>query len=402
MSSVFISAYTFFMPEKRLLIVVKKYLDDTITPDELAFLFEWINSGQKDEEVERLLSEVMAEPVSAESSSAYAAESDKGEVLEKLLGQIAETEEPARTGMRRSLLVWLSAAAILVLIIGGGSLFLYRAHQPEALVQPKGFDAPPGVNGATLTLSSGATVSLDPGAPDQLPGQQGDAKLSRKGSKLVYEAGGNDEGAVVYNTLQTARGRQYSVRLSDGTSVWLNAGSSIRFPVHFEGNKREVDVTGEVYFDVAQDKARPFMVRSGNAEVTVLGTRFDVMNYTDENKAEITLLEGSVKVSGLLLSPGKQARIDRQTGDGVIGDVDGDRVIAWTRGQLDLNNGDFGAFMRQVSRWYDVDVVFRGTPRDVHIGGILHRDVNLSVVLGYLSENGIHYETEGKTITILP
>jgi ferric-dicitrate binding protein FerR (iron transport regulator) len=129
------------------------------------------------------------------------------------------------------------------------------------------------------------------------------------------------------------------------------------------------------------------------------------MSYSDEPGTEVTLLQGSVRVStgaqNTLLTPGRQAVVDHP---GVMHtrEADGNRVIAWTRGQLDLNNGDFGALMRQISRWYDVDVVFKGKPQDVHIGGLLHRDVHLNVVLQYLSDNGIRYRAEGKTITILP
>ena len=149
----------------------------------------------------------------------------------------------------------------------------------------------------------------------------------------------------------------------------------------------------------------PFVVQTGNTSVTVIGTRFDVINYSDEPDSKVALLQGSVKVGNgvksLVLSPGVQAEIDRASGRLAESPLDGERVIAWTKNLLDLNNADFGALMRQIGRWYDMDIVFRNTAPRFHFRGILHRDVNLSAILDYLSESGVKYTIQGKTITII-
>ncbi len=150
----------------------------------------------------------------------------------------------------------------------------------------------------------------------------------------------------------------------------------------------------------------PFIVVAGNTMIDVLGTHFDVMDYNDENNSNITLIEGSVKIihgaRQVLLTPGRQASIERASGEISDQTVDVDPVIAWTKGQLSLDNLDLPALMRQISRWYDVDVAFQGKIPDLHIGGLIDRDVYLSTVLGFLEANGMHYKIEGKTITILP
>ncbi|WP_162852571.1 FecR family protein [Dinghuibacter silviterrae] len=389
------------MSENRLLEVFKHYLDDTISPEELAFLFEWMKGKGFEGDLDEVLTAAFANPALAEPG----APEDKEEVWAALADRMREERRPF---IRRWLVTSLSAAAAVLLVGGyllwhkGSPALAPQAQTPAAATTApaKAFDAPPGIKGATLTLANGSVVSLDPGAADHLPDQQGSARLSRNGHQLVYAAGAT--GAALYNLLKTARGREYTLVLSDGTKAWLNAGSSIRFPVQFEGNRREVEVTGEVYFEVATEKDKPFVVRSGGVETTVLGTHFDVMSYSDEPRTEVTLLQGSVRVNGTLLTPGEQANVSRETGALVKADADGKRVTAWTRGLLDLDNGDFGALMRQISRWYDVDVVFEGMPKGVHIGGLVHRDVRLSMLLGYLADNGVHYKTEGKTITILP
>ncbi|HMI61382.1 MAG TPA: FecR domain-containing protein, partial [Puia sp.] len=202
------------------------------------------------------------------------------------------------------------------------------------------------------------------------------------------------------------RGREFELVLADGTRVTLNAASTIRFPTTFTGSERRVEVSGEAYFEVTHNEKMPFIVKLNSTEIAVLGTHFDVSDYSDENNVSATLLEGSVKVSNgpqnTLLAPGEQAKLDRTTSVLSRKKVDVDEVVAWTKGRLSFNNSDLPRLMRQISRWYDVDVIFGGNIPNVRIGGFLHRDVNLSTILDYLADNGVHYRTEGKTITILP
>ena len=406
-------------------------------------MVHWIRSGQADHLMDKALAAALAD----QSMAASGTEREKELVLSQLLAQIAadqvhnashadqpeeaahaeapQTHEGPRT--RRLFSPWMMAAASLILLLALGYWYFTQETTQPAKTPVKAvasiITAHPGTTGAILTLADGSQVDLD-SAGAVLPETQGNTRLSRKNNELVY-AGDNATAQAsaqttaqanaqanaaaeppVYNTLVTPRGREYSIVLSDGTKVWLNAGSSIRYPVKFDTKRRDVAITGEAYLEVAKDKNRPFVVQSANTSVKVLGTKFDVTNYEDEQKTSVTLLEGSVSVGNgtndLLLTPGHQAQIAHAGGTMTTRSEDGSRVTAWTRGLLDLDNADFATLMRQISRWYDVDVVFKGMPSGVHIGGLLHRNVDLSVVLQYLKDNGIHYTAQGKTITILP
>ncbi len=405
-----------------------RYLEDKCTPGEVDLIFDWIRSGHADHLMDHTLQAALTDPAMADSG----AESEKQWVLSQLLAQIRADQprtaaDQPRTGeevappetprTRRLFSPWMMAAASLILLLAVGYWYFARETRQTTKIPAvaEAFHAQPGTTGAILTLGDGSMINLD-STGTALPKTQGNASLSRKNNELVYAAGSETAEATaaqatateaaVYNTLATPRGREYAVVLSDGTKVWLNAGSSIMYPVKFEKKQRNVVITGEAYLEVAQDKDRPFVVQSNGISVTVLGTSFDVTNYPDEQKTSVTLLQGSVRLSNrtqqLLLTPGHQAQIDHTAGTMTTRPQDGSRVIAWTRGLLDLDNTDFASLMRQISRWYDVDVVFKGMPAGVHIGGLLHRNVDLTVVLQYLKDNGVHYTAEGKTITILP
>ncbi|HEV2478392.1 MAG TPA: FecR domain-containing protein [Puia sp.] len=411
-----------------------KYLEDKCTPEEVELIIHWVRSGQADHWMDKPLEAAFGDPALSDAG----APGEKQLVLSQLLVQIAadrtngaeavapgDRPQPGRlfsARPRRLFSPWMMAAASLILLLALGYWYFTQgtrqmtkapAPAPAPLVATT-FHARPGTTGAILTLADGSQVNLD-SAGAALPETQGDARLSRNNNELVY-AGDSKAAkpakpaeaaeATVYNTLVTPRGREYSIVLSDGTKVWLNAGSSIRYPVKFDKRQRDVTITGEAYLEVAQDKDRPFTVASGGTNVTVLGTKFDVTNYEDDQNASVTLLQGSVRVGNggkdILLTPGHQVQIAHAGGTMTTRNEDGSRVIAWTRGLLDLDNADFASLMRQISRWYDIDVVFKGMPKGVHIGGLLHRNVDLDVVLQYLGDNGIHYTTQGKTITILP
>jgi transmembrane sensor len=428
--------------EERFQEIFSRYLDDQATPEELDLIFEWIRSGHADDLMDKTLQAALQEPALADAG----AESEKQLVLSQLLARIAadqansaETARPhsaaadqehaaaanrPHTGQevvpaetvqtRRLFSPWMIAAASLILLLALGYWYFAQGTRQTAGTPAvaRTIIAHPGTTGAILTLADGSQVNLD-SAGAALPETQGNASLSRQNNELVYAAAGSGAAETqqtvetpVFNTLITPRGRQYTVELSDGTKVWLNAGSSIRYPVEFGQKQRGVTITGEAYLEVAKDKDRPFIVQSDGTNNTVLGTKFDVTNYADEQKTSVTLLQGSVSVgngaNNLLLTPGHQVQIDHAGGTMTTRQEDGSRVIAWTRGLLDLDNADFASLMRQISRWYDVDVVFKGMPTGVHIGGLVHRNVDLDVILEYLKDNGVHYTTEGKTITILP
>lgn len=395
------------MPDTLLRELFAKYLHERITPEEFSQLYDMMHAGYDPEALDGLLEDLYSNPAVAVSG-----DDDRKEVFASLLAKMknsqAPTVPPARTRPlyhRR----WLAAGVAAMLLLPAGSYWLlsrpHNAGVQPAVTKAVKFDAPPGHDGAVLTLADGKQVVLDTSCNGTLA-QQGNAELLKQGAQLSYKLLGNGPAELSYNVMTTARGRQFQLVLSDGSKVWLNASSSIRFPAAFAGNERKVEITGEAYFEVTHDKSRPFIVQAGTSAIEVLGTHFDIADYNDDKNTSATLLEGSIKLrtpaQQLLLLPGEQGRVDRPTEKIAMGQVDTDEVIAWTRGRLAIGSTDFAGFMRQLSRWYDVDVAFEGAVPNLRIGGLIHRDVNLATVLDFLGKNGVHYKTEGKTITILP
>jgi ferric-dicitrate binding protein FerR (iron transport regulator) len=210
-----------------------------------------------------------------------------------------------------------------------------------------------------------------------------------------------------YNTLSTPRGGTYQLVLPDGSKVWLNAASSIRYPTAFTAKQRQVEMTGEVYFEIAPRKNQPFKVKVNEMEVDVLGTHFDINAYTDESAIKTTLLTGKVKVKGgeqvRMLTAGQQVRLNRQGQLNLIRHVDVASVVAWKRGLFYFDNADLPTIMRQLSRWYDIAVVYKaGSDSGRRFNGQVFRSLNLSQVLKVLELGGIHFRLEAKKLIVLP
>jgi transmembrane sensor len=301
-----------------------------------------------------------------------------------------------------------AAAAILLFFVAGYFLFSNTKKHPSipqqpVAEQPVKKDIPAGRQGAILTLSNGQRIILDSAGNGELAKEAG-VRVIRKGGELSY---GGNTAEILYNQVVTPKGRKWQLTLSDGTKVWLNAASSVRYPISFVGKERIVEVSGETYFEVAPDKNRPFKINiEGKGKIEVLGTHFDVNAYDDEDAIRTTLLEGSVKMiragSTRVLSPGQQAILANGTEDiKVINDANIDEVMAWRNGRFIFGDMDLKSIMRQLTRWYDVDVVYEGEVPAIRIGGIIHNDVYLSTVMEFLGENGVHYKIEGKKITIM-
>ena len=213
---------------------------------------------------------------------------------------------------------------------------------------------------------------------------------------------------VVYNTVSTPRGGQYQLVLADGSKVWLNAASTLRFPTSFVGKERKVELEGEGYFEVAKNAAMPFKVDvDGKGEVEVLGTHFNINSYSNEPAINTTLIEGSVKVTGNLsgktqnLNPGEQARINAAGQVTLNRNINVDEIIAWKEGNFNFNSAGIEYIMRNVSRWYDLDVVYQGVPSKETFSGIVSRNSNLSEVLMIIKQAGIKFKIEGKKITVM-
>ena len=316
---------------------------------------------------------------------------------------------PMRFWSRR----WAAAAIILCLCSGAYLLFRLNQKPPqEAAVMMPPNDALPGRNGAVLTLADGRKVVLDSVAGGVIATQGNMEVKLRNGAvrydKVVGTAVGN---TMAYNTLTTPRGRQYQIILPDGSKVWLNAASSITYPIAFSGNERMVTITGEAYFEVTKNKAMPFRVKVNDMEVEVLGTLFDINSYGDEGNIQTTLLEGSVRVANtgsqpVLLQPGQQAQsaagIQAQPAAGikVVSHPDIEQVMAWKNGLFNFEGADLKTVLRQLGRWYDVDVIFEGNVPDRKFGGEMSRDLNLSQVLHSLEKLEIKFRIEGKKLIV--
>ncbi|HVW61610.1 MAG TPA: FecR domain-containing protein [Puia sp.] len=249
---------------------------------------------------------------------------------------------------------------------------------------------------ATLTLSDGTSILLDT-ADDGTLAFQGRTQVSKRQGQITYKAE-EQTSLPQYNTISTSRGNQYQLVLSDGTKVWLNASSSIRFPASFSGGERRVEITGEAYFEVAQDAKAPFKAEVGGWEITVLGTSFDVNAYSDEAMVRTTLLQGAVRISrgnaGYVLKPGQQAGMGMDEALSIKNDVAMEEVIAWKNGNFVFQRQDIKTIMRQISRWYDVEVIYEHEPTKETFSGIVSRKSSLPEVLKIMEENGVTFRMD--------
>jgi hypothetical protein len=322
-----------------------------------------------------------------------------------------------------------SAAAVLLLLAGSGYVLLSRRN-PSRPPHPQEFisreapkhDAAPGKAGAVLTLANGSQIILDSAANGILT-RQGHARIENLNGSLTYTKDTHPntaisdthpdtrilpDTAILYNYLATRRGEQYPLTLSDGTKIWLNASSSIRYPVVFSGTDRTVEISGEAYAEVAPDAARPLRVRlRDGTEIQVLGTRFNINSYEDENRITTSLLEGAVKIISpahrheVRLVPGQQAQVGANGEIKLIDDADMDEVIAWKNGYFQFTEADLPALMRQLSRWYDLDVEYRGTVRHYEFSGKITRNINLSSLLKALRLSGVVFKIEGNKLIVI-
>ena len=317
---------------------------------------------------------------------------------------------------------WRWAAAAVVILLAGLSTYFFWFSKPEVSNNPvagrtEQNDISPGHDGAILVLSNGRQVVLDSAANGTVA-TEGESQVVKKNGQLIYEAG---DGAVeeVFHTMITPRGRQYSLLLGDGTRVWLNAESSIRFPAVFVGNERRVHITGEVYFEVsaAQSSASgeriPFLVEAGGMQVEVLGTRFNINAYNDEPVLKTTLLEGKVKLSKagvpgqaapsrtIVLRPGEQGRLSGNKWE-VKEAVDLEQVIAWKNGLFHFDNDDLGSILKQLQRWYDFEVGYE-SPVTGRYSGVMKRQQNVSQVLSKIEmAGGVRFSIQQKKVIIRP
>ncbi|QEM10585.1 FecR family protein [Mucilaginibacter rubeus] len=328
-------------------------------------------------------------------------EEDQKESLDKLLNEI-------HGGSRRiQLSRWAVAASILFFLAVGGYFFSINnnSRRQIATVKPQKQDVTPGGNKAILTLGDGSTIVLNSAKIGKLASQGNIIIKKAADGQISYNdvSSSHTSKTDVYNTAATPQGGQYQFILADGTKVWLNASSSIKYPVVFNGSERRVELTGEAYFEVAHNARKPFKVISNGQTVEVLGTHFNINAYNDEQAVKTTLLEGSVKVSAgrvsNIIKPGQQARFDH----GLINvmTVDPDEVVAWKNGFFFFEDNNIQEVMRQLSRWYGVEIKYEGQLPSRRFSGEISRNVNLSQILDILNFKQIHCKIDGKTIIVM-
>lgn len=394
------------IPEN-ILVLIAKYQSGQITVSEKKILDEWYHSF--DDSITEVNDDIISNEQHLEARI-------RTKLLATVIPETATIQK--EVGQQRGLKLAMAAAVILMLFSATTYYFVSGNKSKESVtkqsqVKPAAVITP-GSNKAVLILSDGSEILLDSAANGTLS-QQGNIQVQKlENGLLAYKVNGrllteNDE--AFYNTISTPRGGQYQVTLSDGTVVWLNAASSIRFPVVFTGKERKVTITGEAYFEVAKNKQMPFKVAANGSEVEVLGTHFNVNAYDDEASVRTTLLEGSVKVSvsnstsqqtAKFLKPGQQAGISKEGRIDIISGVDTEEAVAWKNGLFIFNSTDVKSIMRQISRWYNVDVEYRGNV-NLHFTGQLARKDDVSSVFEKMAMTGeVHFTINGKRVIVSP
>ena len=391
----------------RIIYLWQQFSARQATRAELDELMELLSSGRHDEESRQYLQQLLAATPAGEEDPAR-----WEPILQSILHPIRTLEPYSASGdasvagggpsrIRRLVRRAMTAAAVVLLLVG---LFrLWRTYRAESPVQAPVVEVAPGGNKAVLTLAGGQKIILDSSAAGVLA-VQGNTHVEKRGDgQLAYEAGVKEEAtAPLYNSLTTPRGGQYQVTLPDGTKAWLNAASSLTYPTAFTGNSRTVEMTGEAYFEVAHDKKRPFAVKVGGQIIEDIGTHFNVNSYTDEPAQVTTLLEGALRVGGHLLRPGEKATVTG-AGDIRVEQGDPDQAVAWKNGLFHFTDAGLQTVMRQLSRWYNVDVTYEGNIPPRQFTGMIGRSLTLDQVLKGLAKERVHYRIEeGNRLIITP
>lgn len=392
---------------ERLSYLFSRYHDKTATEQEInEFFLELKNIP--DDELTALLWEVWEK--SPAPDPLFKPE-ESAAILNRILEEGRRNGHKIIAGSYRrkyAVIIRVATAAALVLVTSVVYFQNKPVHVPQQKITKSVVlnDALPGGNKATLTLANGKTIILDD-AQNGILARQANVNVKKaKDGQLIYHVIGHPPSDQMprLNTISTPRGGQYQVVLPDGSKVWLNAASSLKFPTLFKNKTREVELTGEAYFEVAKNAAMPFKVKSGSGEVEVLGTHFNVMAYADEAEMKTTLLEGAVKIksgSGSeMLRPGEQAVLNESGLIKKIAHANVDEEVAWKNGLFQFDDTDIQTVMRQASRWYDLDISYEGTIPLQRFTGRISRNVRASGFLSMLEYMGLNFRIQGKSIVI--
>lgn len=367
---------------------------------------QYLNNNISEEELERFLQMLHTTKGELTISS----------LMDGTWHEMFETQKPSIIPLYKRTWYRVAVAASFLLVLSVVGYFIFNNSAPKKIAkieqkqQHYNNDVAPGGNKAILTLANGTQIVLDSAANGALT-QQGNTKIIKLGNgQLTYNSLNKKPGEVLFNTVSTPKGGQYQIILVDGSKVWLNAASSLRFPTSFTGKERKVELSGEGYFEVAKNAAMPFRVTVKDMQVEVLGTHFNVNAYNDESAIKTTLLEGSVKVKSdriansisrsALLNPGEQAEFTKEHIFKINSHPNLEEVVAWKEGNFEFNKTSITEIMLQISRWYDLKVDYEGSIPANRFSGKISRDVNLSQVMEMIQYTGIEMKIKNKKITI--
>lgn len=395
--------------------LLKKYVNNQCSESELRTLFQLLGENGNQDILKELINENL-NTTQEDDIDDPKLDATLRNILNKLQLQIEQEAQLA--SKYNTYPSWISVAAAVLFVLGIG-LYFYRpdnaAYQQttkqatvtvdedrlaaEAVIKP-------GCNKAILTLANGKNIVLTE-AGNGLLANLGSTQISKiNDGELVYRAESQKLSDLPQiNKLKIPRGGQYTITLPDGTKVWINADSELKFPTYFSGTERRVELKGEAYFEVAKNKDMPFKVVSGDQMVEVLGTHFNVNSYKNEGKIVTTLLEGSIKVyktskmQSAILKPGQQSIMSDEI---EVKSALTEQATAWKDGLIAFKDADIEDIMRQLIRWYDIEVVYEGIMPNRLFTGKVSREANLSQILKLLEKSRIHFKIEGKTITVMP
>ncbi|WP_036669404.1 FecR family protein [Pedobacter borealis] len=370
-------------------LLIERYENGTLSEEERAMLESWYLSEVRLNKDYQGLEENLAK-------------------LDQHFLHIISAEEKKGTRLWPKVAVAASFFAVI-----GLSLYFYSSKFPKkaefANIQTTDID--PAGNKAYLTLGNGKRITLTDAGNGTIARQTGVQISKTADGQLVYTIAEKNSGSsflLEFNTIETPNGGRYEIVLPDGTHVWMNAASSLKYPASFASLKeRRVELHGEAYFQVAKDKRHPFIVKAAEQEVKVLGTHFNINSYANEVETKTTLLEGSINISNLksknskILSPGQQAIV--KGSDIKVGDADVDQVVSWKNGDFVFEGEDLKAVMRQIARWYDVEIEYQGNISSSGVVSTISRTKKLSQVLKALQINqGIHFKVDGRRVLVMP
>ena len=404
------------MNQNKLIELLGFFVDGGISREDYDLLVDYIRANPEDEELN-----IAIDTVFKNSKKFNPLNGDDKELLFQSIIRnkhfVSEIQNELETIPAFAPRLWYQlgvAASILILITTG--LYFYKNRTVDdniaaKVVEPKEAIITPGDDKAILTLSDGTKIILEDAKNGILANQAGVSIQKTSDGELLYSFSNSANTVspetkenVIYNKIETPIGGKYQVNLPDGSKVWLNSSSSLRFSALFNGHTREVELSGEAYFDVSKNKGKPFRVITKDQIVEVLGTQFNINSYSDEGPIKTTLIEGSVKIiykdMVVLLSPGQQFQ-PKELVSAVV-EADTEEVVAWKDGYFVFKNEDIKSIMRKLSRWYNVEVSYSGNIPEVGFGGNISKSKDISEVLDVLQlTNAIHFKVEGRRITVM-